>query len=310
MYYIGIDIGGTYIKVGFFDEKLKQKHNIKFATHAKEGAEFVLKNLANQIKLAMQKVNITNQMLIGIGVCAPGVVNTKTGVLVVANNLPFYETKIATVLEHEFGCSCFVQHDVTAAALAEQKQGALKGVKDAVYFAMGTGLGAAYVKDGNVQQTSGHAFELGHVTLVQNGRPCTCGRRGCIDAYCSATGLTQSANDYQLNKGNLATDVPQQVFALYEQNDSIAQKVVTEFVEYLTQTILSVYVLLHPQKIVIGGGLSYLLQKHIKLLKTNLKKYENNSYYKGVSQVVEIGLLYNHASMLGAVIEAKYKGEK
>ena len=300
--FIGIDIGGSFIKVGVFNEKSKQVSALKLTTQANKGGEYVLAKLVNKLKEHLQSEHIDLKQIEGIGVCAPGEIDQDAGVLVYSNNLPFRNTSIKRVLEREFKCPVKVGHDVKTAALAEIKMGNLRNVKNAVYIALGTGMGAALIQNGElVESSDGFITEIGHTTFISGGAQCTCGRRGFVDACCSVKGILRDARTVGLIEGAKSATTAKDIFEMHAQNNKKATVVIKNFLNNVCEVILNLNALYVPDKIVIGGGLSYDISKNMDYIVNYLKKFDYG-YYKNVYKKIETGNLFNDASMLGAIL--------
>ena len=197
MYYIGVDLGGTNIAVGIVDENNAIVKKASTPTKPERGADAIVADMAAVAKSLMADLGITAADIGWAGVASPGTVDHERGVVVYANNIPFLDYPLAENLSTLLGgIPVHAENDANAAAKAEAIAGAARGARYSVMITLGTGLGGGIVIDGEVY--SGFNFagaELGHVVIEKDGRQCSCGRKGCWEAYSSATGLVNITKD-------------------------------------------------------------------------------------------------------------------
>lgn len=280
MYYVGIDLGGTKIAAGLVDEDGKLIHKDSVPTHRERTADEIIKDMS-MLSLKVVKdagVDLHNVKAIGIG--APGTPNTKEGTIVYANNLNFRNVPVRSEMQKYINLPVYVENDANCAALAESVAGAAKGTEHSVTITLGTGVGGGVVINGKVYSGFNNAgAELGHILLISDGEPCTCGRRGCWESYASATACinqTRAAalkNPYSLiNKligGDLSKIDAKTAFDAAKQGDAVALEVVRQYIWYVAEGITDVINSFMPEVLVIGGGVSkegeYLLEplRHI-----------------------------------------------
>ncbi len=303
MYTIGIDIGGTNTKVALFlnDKKI---YHFYITTDKRVSANVFLQDLAEKINDNCEKLKIDKRYLYKIGIACPGSVSKKTGMCYFSPNLNWKNINLVKPFKTKFYCDVIVSHDGKTSCLAEQKMGALKNVKNAIYITIGTGFGGAFVFDGLVDGGRDAVAEIGHMTLKSGGRACQCGRAGCVDMYCSTKGIMQtfydlveseSAGKKDENK-YFITDV-KQIFDGEKEHELYAN-VVEEFLNNLSEALISLINVFHPEKIVIGGGVAHLLVGRLKRLTTKIAN--GHLYPTKVKTVVVLGELLNDAGILGA----------
>ena len=191
MYKIGIDLGGTNIAAGIVDENYNILKKGSVPTLPDRDAELIIKDMGALCNKLIEEAGISVSDIAYAGIATPGTANRDTGVVEYANNLPFLRFPIADVLKKYVKVDkVYIENDANAAAKAESIAGAAKGCNHAVMITLGTGVGGGIIIDKKVY--SGFNFagaELGHIVIEYNGRQCTCGRKGCWEAYSSATGL-------------------------------------------------------------------------------------------------------------------------
>ena len=197
MYYIGVDLGGTNIAIGIVNEEGKILRKGSVPTKADREADEIIKDMAALAKKLCDDQGISVDEVEYAGIATPGTADSVSGEVVYANNLPFLHYPLAKKLREFLGVKkVLIENDANAAAKGEVACGASKGHKNSVMITLGTGLGGGIVIDNKIY--SGFNFsgaELGHTVIEYNGRPCSCGRRGCWEAYSSATGLINMTKD-------------------------------------------------------------------------------------------------------------------
>lgn len=195
-YYMGIDLGGTNIKAGVVDDAFRIIGRAKAKTGIPRPAEEVMDAMAECAKAAAADAGVPWEQIRQVGIGVPGTANEETGVVEYANNLLFENVPMREYLQKRLHKEIDITNDANAAALGEVLAGAARGASNAVAVTLGTGVGGGIVIDGRLF-TGFHygGAELGHMGIVLGGRKCTCGRRGCLEAYASATGLIRSTKE-------------------------------------------------------------------------------------------------------------------
>ena len=311
MYYIGVDLGGTNIAVGIVTEQgaIKAKKSIK--TGANRPFEDIFRDMADCIMtlLSEQKVSLDEIKSIGIG--TPGSVNTEKGVLVYANNFKYgHNVPMRELLQKYIDKPVYLGNDANVAALGEVVSGAAKGVKNAVMITLGTGVGGGIVIDGKIYEGQHSAgAELGHMMLIHDGEQCSCGRKGCWEAYASATALIRQTKRAMLEHpesimNQMATqDTVSGRTALdaMRKGDKIAKDVVDKYIIYIAEGLVDIINIFRPEVLIIGGGIC----NEGDTLLVPLKKFVKEHVYGGdrnPEQVIEIAKLGNDAGIIGAAL--------
>ena len=195
--HLGIDIGGTNIACGIVNENCEIVARSKVKTNSPRPYAEILADIIRAAELACAEAGITPQQLASIGIGCPGTCNQATGVVEYSNNLGFVNAPLRTDIESKFGVPTYLGNDADAAAYGEYCAGAAKGAESAVVITLGTGVGSGIIIDGKIYSGSNFAGgEIGHTVIEVDGRPCTCGRKGCFEAYSSATGLVNTTREY------------------------------------------------------------------------------------------------------------------
>ena len=314
MVYIGIDLGGTNIAVGVCDENLKIKVKGSVPTNPNRAPELIVKDMADLSAKLLKECGATLEDVASVGIATPGTANSDTGVVEYSNNIPFLRFPIADVFKSFLPVKrVLIENDANAAALAEALSGAAKGTKKSVMITLGTGVGGGIVIDGKVYSGFNHAGgELGHIVIEKGGRPCSCGRRGCWEAYSSATGLVnmtrEKVNECKI-KGipSLMVDEFEETgrvsartaFAAMKKGDKAGSEVVREYIDYLACGVANIINIFQPEVLSIGGGIcgegDYLLKPLLEIVDT--EQYTRNVPNRCKVRIAELG---NDAGIIGA----------
>lgn len=318
MYYVGVDLGGTNIAVGVVNENYEIIGRAKVKTNCPRPAEEIVDDMAKAVKMAVEDAGLTLKDIETIGVGSPGSVHPITGVIATSNNLGFNNLPMGKMLKDRLGFDCYLENDASAAAYGEFIAGAGKGTSDFVAITLGTGVGGGVIIDGKLFSGSNFAGgELGHSVIVYNGAPCTCGRKGCWEAYASATGLInltkakmlkhKDSKMWELTEGSLEKVSGRTAFDGMRANDSFAKEVVDEYIGYVACGITNVVNIFQPEVLCIGGGIS----KEGDNLLIPVKKIVEKEYFaKNVEKQtnIKIAELGNDAGIIGAAfIHRLYK---
>jgi glucokinase len=193
---VGVDLGGTNLRVAALDEQGNQIEQIRIATLRKRGRDDVIDRLCKGI-LELAERWKSSYELAGIGVGIPGIINMKEGILVFSPNFPGWENyRIQAQIMRKINSPIFLENDANAAALGEKWMGSGKDVDNLCFLTLGTGVGGGLILNGKIWHGKiGMAAELGHTTVYADGRSCNCGNHGCLESYASATGVVRSAQE-------------------------------------------------------------------------------------------------------------------
>ena len=266
-YYMGIDLGGTNIKAGVVDDAFRIIGRAKAKTGIPRPAEEVMDAMAECAKAAAADAGVPWEQIRQVGIGVPGTANEETGVVEYANNLLFENVPMREYLQKRLHKEIDITNDANAAALGEVLAGAARGASNAVAVTLGTGVGGGIIIDGRLF-TGFHygGAELGHMGIVLGGRKCTCGRRGCLEAYASATGLIRSTKEameafpdslmWELVRENGGNVSGRTAFLAAGRGDAAAQAVVNDYIQHLGYGLASIINILAPEILVIGGGVS------------------------------------------------------
>ena len=198
-YYVGIDLGGTNIVAGVVDGDYNIIAKASTKTNCPRPEKEIAEDMAKMAVQAVENAKLTMDDIEWIGIGTPGIANSATGIVERANNLGFINTPLVKYVKEFIGRNdtpVYIENDANAAAYGEYVAGAAKGAKNAVCITLGTGVGAGIVIDGKIYAGSNFAgAEIGHTVIEVGGALCTCGRKGCFEAYSSATGLIRMTKE-------------------------------------------------------------------------------------------------------------------
>lgn len=291
----GVDIGGTTIKIGLFqEERLIDKCEIP--TDKTEGGKNILGDVCKKIDEMLGCVDATRDELEGIGIGVPGPV-CDDGMVLSCVNIGFNDFNIEKEMEKYMpGIPVKAGNDANVAALGEQKYGGGKGFLDVVMVTLGTGVGGGIISGGKlITGSNGAAGEIGHITVnTEEAEKCNCGKCGCLEQYASATGLVRLARKYKVEPEEITA---KDIFDRAKAGDESVGKTVEEFGKYLGLALANVAAVTNPQCIVIGGGVSKAGDYLIDIVK---KYYDIYAFEKCKKVAFEIAKLSNDAGIYGA----------
>ena len=305
MYRIGVDLGGTNIAVGVVDENyhILARHSVP--TRAERTSREVVDDMIAAIEEVMKKAGITVKDCRSIGIGSPGTCDTAAGVVVRAYNLGWNNVPLCTMLTEYFGIPATVANDANCAALAETVAGAAVGCRNMVLITLGTGVGGGIIINGQIYAGMRSAgAELGHVVLVLDGEPCTCGRKGCWEAYASVTALIHQAQAAaKKDPGSALNQLNEwdgyRICRTADEGDETARKVMARWCEYVAAGMTDMVNALAPEMILVGGGIS---KQGEKILAPIREYVETHCFGQREGAVPEIkqAALGNEAGIIGA----------
>ena len=306
-YYVGIDLGGTFIKGGVVDDLGNIVYQDKTPTESSGGADHVAKNIAALTNSLLAAVGLSASDVVGIGMGVPGMIDSKAGTVIYSNNLAWQDFAIGEKVSKLTGLSVKIANDANVAALGEVKFGAAKEYEHAILLTLGTGVGGGIVVDGKLVEGNRSAgAELGHSVSVAGGEQCTCGRRGCLEAYASATALIRDTKRAMVlhpeskmwEIGSLDCVTGKTAFD-YMDTDVYAKEVVDGYVAMLGCGIVNFANVFRPQVVLLGGGVCAQGDVLVKPLQEYLDR-ELFAGSMGPQVKIIIAQLGNSAGVLGA----------
>ncbi|MFI8685394.1 ROK family glucokinase [Rossellomorea sp. NPDC077527] len=315
---VGVDLGGTTTKIAFLSKYGELLHKWEIPTDKSDNGKNIIVNIAKAIDKKLEELDQNKDKLVGIGMGAPGPVDTSKGIIYEAVNLGWENnTPLKDLLEVETGLHAVIDNDANCAALGEMWKGAGDGAKDLVCVTLGTGVGGGVITNGDiVHGVKGAGGEIGHITVVpEGGFQCNCGKTGCLETVASATGVVRLANekldavsdDSSLRKlrDSHGSINAKDIFDAARENDELALAVIDQLAFYLGLSLANLGNGLNPEKIVIGGGVS---KAGDILLEPVVKFFKQFSFPTvRTSTNLSIATLGNDAGVIGAAWLVKNK---
>ena len=260
---IGIDLGGTFIKGGIVSDKGELIVKEEIPTQVELGENQIASNIAKLCEMLVQKSGVSKDNIEGVGIGSPGMIDSKNGIVVFAANLGFVNTPLAKMVQDRVNLPVKITNDANAAALGEATYGAAKEFSDSIFITLGTGVGGGVVINNKLFEGNKSAgAEIGHMVICANGEPCTCGLKGCFEAYSSATALIRDTkrameNDKTSKMWEVGLDgVSGKTAFAYAKVDKTAKMVVDNYINMLALGLINLANIFRPQAIIIGGGIS------------------------------------------------------
>lgn len=314
MYRIGIDLGGTNIAAGLVGEDFEILVKDSLPTQATRPAEQIVDDIALLCRRVCDEAGVLTSDVGAVGIASPGVANHDTGVVEYANNLPFRHFPIAQLLRERFPVErVSVENDANAAAWGEAVAGAARGTDNSVMITLGTGVGGGIIIDHKVYSGSNFAgAELGHIVIQQGGRQCSCGRRGCWEAYSSATAMIRMTQEKleecaAAGRDTLMSELVAQrgrvtgrtACDAMRMGDAAALEVYNEYIKYLACGLTNIVNIFQPQVISLGGGISGEGQSLVDAVSPLVHAEQ---YGSGIVNLADIRIakLGNDAGIIGA----------
>ncbi|MCI8404159.1 MAG: ROK family glucokinase [Clostridia bacterium] len=309
MYYIGIDLGGTNIAAGIVEEKGKIICKKSIPTLAYRSTDEIVADMAKLIGMLIEKGGISTSEIKSIGIGCPGTIDIENGVVIYSNNIPMKHYPMADKLYEWTGLQVYIDNDANCAALGEYAVYG-EGVSSFMLITLGTGVGGGLILNGSIYHGfNGAAAEPGHMTIVSGGEECSCGKRGCWEAYASATALIRLTKEaMKKNPQSLMNKIAAEndrvtgktVFDAVLENDGAAKAVLSNYIRYLSDGIVNVENMLQPEIIAIGGGVSHAGETLFAPVREYVRKYGFNKYLKKAKIVS--AKLGNDAGIVGAAL--------
>ena len=312
-YFLGVDIGGTTIKLGIISETGEILDKWEITTQTGEQSDRIPHDIWASLTEHLQANNIDKYECLGIGAGAPGFVVADTGDIAQAVNLGWMDFPLGDILYDLSGLPVYIENDANIAALGENWLGSGGLAENLVMITLGTGVGGGIIVSGKiVSGTNGMAGEIGHMTMDVDGVKCNCGRKGCLETIASATGIGRIAQQHvdkhpetvlaplYEKKGHLTA---KDVFDAVKEKDQVAQDIVDHVMDTLGLAISNITTIVNPSKIIIGGGVSKAGQALLEPLELAFKRYALPRIVEG--STFEIAKLGNDAGIIGGAYLVK-----
>lgn len=307
---IGVDLGGTNLRTALLNSGGDILVKTKEATQVLQGWKNVIARIKDTISRQRDAANEHGLEVAAIGVGAPGIIQMERGVVVKSPNFPDWNNvPLKAELEKALQIPVFLENDANAAALGEQWRGAARGINTMLLLTLGTGVGGGIVLNNKIfHGADGMAGEIGHMTLVPDGRPCSCGNTGCLEMYASARGILQSYQE-ECGKGSttgLFQDLTaERIYQAAQDGDPIAQRVMKDMGRMLGIGLASLINIFNPEMIVLAGGVKDAWELFIDAAREEILKRA----FTGPARRARIvpSLLGDDAGMTGAAALAFQK---
>ncbi|MEG2950136.1 MAG: ROK family protein [Clostridia bacterium] len=314
MVYIGIDVGGTGIKIGIVNESGQILTQGETPTLVGRPYEAIIRDMGNCALevLAQSGYTVSDVQAVGVGI--PGIADINTGMVIFCTNMGWKDVPLRAELQKYINKPVFIDNDATVAGFAESVCGVSAGCHSSVFITLGTGVGGGIVIDGRPWSGfHGVGSEIGHIPMDIGGEPCSCGNYGCLERYCSATAVIRMGKQmvlqhpdsmmYDLCGGDVSKLTAKMVFDAANENDDVAMKVFNHYVDYLCKAIYTIITFLDPEMIVLGGGLSKAGGFLVNAVRERIPRYllfKTLPYSR-----IEIARLGADAGMIGAAMLGK-----
>jgi glucokinase len=265
---IGIDLGGTNIKIALVSRAGAIRNYLKIPTNTQQGKEATITRIKQGIYQIISQSNLETRSISGIGIGAPGPLDFQKGIIHFAPNLPGWEeVPLAEIIKEEFKIAVKVENDANVAAWGEKSFGIAQGVDELVCLTLGTGIGGGLIFGGKIYHGKNNvAGEAGHIVVNKDGPLCNCGNFGCLEAYSSASGIKNRVSRrikelkisdpsifYQNNFDQISLV---KIFEQAREGNPIVKDIVEEAIEYLGIGITTLVNLLNPEMVVLVGGIT------------------------------------------------------
>ncbi len=306
--YLAVDLGGTNIKTGLVDNDGKILSRAQRPTGAQRHYEEIIKDIAECAIEAADGAGVSMEEIESVGIGCPGTVDNKRGIIVYANNINFKNVPLREEMQKYINKPVYMGNDADCAALGEYVM--MKKEMDCFLFVtLGTGVGGGIIINGKIYSGFNSAGgEIGHISMIEGGKECTCGRRGCWERYASTTALidmTKEAIEKNPDSylaslcGNDVSKVNgKTAFTALEEGDALGIEIINKWLTYVASGITNMINIFQPEVLCIGGAIS---REGDRILKPIIEYVENNRYSRNVEQTeIKIAEYGNDAGLLGA----------
>lgn len=312
---IGVDIGGTTVKIGMINNGGEILKKWEIPTNTLNAGESIVGDVWHSINNELTASKIDKSTILGIGVGAPGFIDASDGFIFEAVNIGWKEFDLTNQLRKMSGLPVFLENDANIAVLGENWRGAGKQVRNLIAITLGTGVGGGIIVNGSILNgENGMAGEIGHITIDPNGAPCNCGRLGCLETIASATGIVRQAMDkIAENPNSKIADFVQRngavttkdIFNLANTGDSLSVGIIKNTADALGMVIANMGVIVNPASVLIGGGVSKAGDQLIGEITKAFEKYALPRVVEACE--IKIAQLGNDAGIIGAAFLVKQK---
>ena len=286
---IGVDLGGTNIAIGLVDKHGRIIDKMSLPTESERGIDAICDDIASMCTHLTQKHNLCMKDIASVGIGCPGTIDAERGYVIYSNNIRMDNVPLRDILEEKLKAKVFIENDANAASFGEYFVN-FKNAKSFVLVTLGTGVGSGLVLNGRLYRGfNGAGFECGHMIIHPEGRQCTCGNKGCLEAYASAGALERYGKNTCKN-----------IFSLAKDGNSECKQMVNEYIKDLGMGIGNIINIIQPEVIAIGGGVSNEGDALLNPVRDMAEKYDFNRHLKKTKVV--IAKLKNDAGIIGAAM--------
>lgn len=312
MYTIGIDLGGTNISAGLVRDGKVIVARANTPTAMPRGAQAIADDMALSAVRAAKAGGLELDEVENIGIGVPGSADTNKGLVKYANNLNFNNVPLGDMMSGRLGRPIYIENDANAAAMGEFAAGAAMGCSSVIMITLGTGIGAGILTDGHiVRGLNFSAGEIGHTVIELDGAPCTCGRRGCWEAYASVSAFIRQTREamsaapeslmWEEARGSLDNVNGKTAFDAMRRGDAAAGKVVGKYIDYVGTGLVNIINIFDPEIVLIGGGISKEGDVLLEPLRQTVAR-ESYSRHSELQPKIVAAALGNDAGIIGAAI--------
>lgn len=314
-YYLGLDVGGTNMAAGVVDENYQIIAKESIPTRAGRTIEEITADMAEVSRMAVRKAGLNAENISSWGIGMPSYVNPKTNLLVHANCFGWKNVPIYDYLRKHTSLPIYIANDANCATYGEVLAGSASQYSDAIMLTLGTGVGGGIIMGKKIYSGFDNmGAELGHTKLVYDGERCTCGQKGCLEAYCSSTSLIRIMKEamrenrdtllWKLCEGEAEQVNGEILFKAARQGDALAREIVEEYINRLAAGISTFITIFRPEVIILGGGIAHAGDQLLDPLNEKLRSCTFAGEEIGVPRVIraELG---NDAGIIGAAFLEK-----
>lgn len=315
--YIGVDLGGTNIAAGVVDEKGTLLASDSVPTGRERGTDAIVHDMALLCSRVAEQAGCSMNDIRTVGVGSPGTIDHANGMVVYSNNIIMDHVPLAQKLEEQLHLPVNLENDANAAAYGEYTACGVQA-DSFVFMTLGTGVGGGIILNGQIYRGfNGAGAEIGHMTLVHNGKLCTCGKRGCLEAYASATALIEQTKEKMAQCPDSLMCAwaakhggadGRTAFDCASEGDRAAMEVREQYISYVADGAASIINIFQPEMLVIGGGISKAGEALLEPLRRKAAQLDYNKYLSRTK--IMTAKLYNDAGIVGAAMAAKNRMEE
>lgn len=305
---IGVDIGGTSIKMGLVDTNGAIQHKWEIETNKAEHGKFIVQEVWSSIENELNNRGVEHASLLGIGIGAPGFIDSKNAYVFEAVNIGWKNVDLGTQFQEISNLPTYLENDANVAVLGENWQGAGNNADNVIAITLGTGVGGGIIANGEIiDGANGTAGEIGHMTIDPNGLPCNCGRKGCLETIASATGFAKQGLEMAIQDpaGMLAAHyqktghiTAKDIFDFAADGDQGSMKIIDRTTDLLGLTIANLATVLNPSKVLIGGGVSKAGNQLVEPIREAFQSYALTR--TAAACEMKVAQLGNDAGLIGA----------